>query len=197
MYAVGHLALGYLSGKAASKILNVDLNLPLIFLVSVLPDIDRMIPNLEHRGPLHSIIVFCLLFIPFFTIYRKRSLPYFVALIQHSLIGDYLTGGTQLFWPLTNNWYGSGLTMKVTNPINILAEWILFLFFITIMFKTKDTELLLQRHPTNMILSVPVLTVLLPAFLSFPTYVPLELIVPHLFLSVSSHSPLSWTANQS
>jgi membrane-bound metal-dependent hydrolase YbcI (DUF457 family) len=180
MYAVGHLALGYLSGKAASKILSVDLNLPLIFLISVLPDIDLILLNLEHRGPLHSIIVFCLLFIPIFTIYRKKALPYFVALIQHNLIGDYLTGGTQLFWPLTTNWYGSGLIMKVTNPINILAEWILFLFFITIMFKTKDVWLLLQKHSSNMILVIPVLTVLLPAFLSFPLYVPTELIIPHL-----------------
>jgi hypothetical protein len=57
MYAVGHFALGYLTSKIASKSLNVNINLPLIFLASVLPDIDLLIPGLHHRGPLHSIIV--------------------------------------------------------------------------------------------------------------------------------------------
>ena len=140
MYAVGHLALGYLSGKTASKMLNVSINLPLIFLISVLPDIDLMIPSLHHRGPSHSVVVFCLFFLPIFILLKKRAVPYFVALLQHSLIGDYVTGGNQLLWPVTPNWYGSGLGLKVTSPINILLEWILFLIALIIMFKTKDTR---------------------------------------------------------
>ena len=184
MYAVGHLALGYLSGKASSKILNVNINIPLLFLVSVLPDIDilinRLIPSLEHRGPMHSVIVFCLLFLPSFMFFRKRAIPYFVALIQHILIGDYLTGGTQLLWPVTTNWYGLGLGIEVTSLTNIFIEWVLFLISLTIMFKTKDAWLLFRQHPSNIILSVPVLTVLLPTLLSFPLYVPLELVIPHL-----------------
>ena len=178
MYAVGHLALGYLSGKAASKILNVNVNIPLLFLASVLPDIDLLIPGLEHRGPLHSVIVFCLLFFPIFIFFGKRAIPYFVAPVQHILIGDYLTGGTQLLWPITTNWYGLGI--GVTSLTNIFVEWFLFLTCITIMFKTKDVLLLFQQHPSNMILSIPVLTVLLPTFLSFPLDVPLELVIPHL-----------------
>ena len=180
MYAVGHLALGYLSGKTASKILNVSINLPLIFLISVLPDIDLVIPTLHHRGPSHSIVVFSIFFLPAFILFKKKAVPYFVALLQHSLIGDYIIGDSQLLWPVTPNWYGSGLGLKVTSTTNILIEWILFLIAFIVMFKTKDIRLLLQRHPTNMILSIPTITVLLPAFLSFPLYVPSELIIPHL-----------------
>ena len=178
MYAVGHLALGYLTGKTASKILNVNINIPLIFLMSVLPDIDLLIPGLHHRGPMHSVIVFCLLFLPIFILFKKRAIPYFVALIQHSLIGDYLTGETQILWPITTNWYGLG--MEITSLTNILIEWALFLTSTAILFKTKDAWLLLQRHPSNMILAIPVLTVLLPTLLSFPLYVSLELVIPHL-----------------
>jgi len=178
MYAVGHLALGYLSGKTSSKILNVNVNIPLLFLVSVLPDIDLLIHGLEHRGPLHSVIFFCLLFLPTFILFGKRAIVYFVALIQHILVGDYLTGGVQLLWPITTNWYGLGIA--ITSLTNIFIEWVLFLASITIMFKTKDAWLLFQQHPSNMILSIPVLTVLLPAFLSFPLHVPLGLIIPHL-----------------
>jgi membrane-bound metal-dependent hydrolase YbcI (DUF457 family) len=178
MYAVGHLALGYLTGKTASKILNVNINIPLIFLMSVLPDIDLLIPGLEHRGPMHSVIVFCLLFLPIFILFKKRAIPYFVALIQHSLIGDYLTGETQILWPITTNRYGLG--MEITSLTNILIEWALFLTSTAILFKTKDAWLLLQKHPSNMILAIPVLTVLLPTLLSFPLYVSPELIIPHL-----------------
>jgi hypothetical protein len=178
MYAVGHLALGYLSGKTASKILGLKINIPLLFLASVLPDIDLLIPSLLHRGPLHSVILFSLLFLPIFILFKKRAIPYFVALAQHMLIGDYITGQTQLLWPVTTNWYGLGI--EITSLTNIFIEWVLFLTSTTILFKTKDAWLLLQQHPSNMILVIPVLTVLLPASLSFPLYVSLELIIPHI-----------------
>ena len=178
MYAVGHLALGYLTGKIASKSLKVNINLPLLFLASVFPDIDLLIPGLEHRGPLHSIIVFFLLFLPIFLIYRKRAAPYFVAVIQHLIIGDYLTGGTQILWPASINIYGLGLGIASLN--NIAIEWALFLISITIMFKTKDVLSLFKHHPSNMILSISALTVLLPPIINFPLYVPLVLVIPHL-----------------
>lgn len=178
MYTVGHLALGYLSGKAASKILDVSINIPLLFLASVLPDIDLLIPGLYHRGPLHSVILFCLLFLPIFILFKKIAIPYFVALTQHVLIGDYLIGWTQLLWPITTNWYGLG--MEITSLTNILIEWALFLTSTTILFKTRDAWLLFQQHPSSMILAIPVLTGLLPTLLSFPLYIPPELVIPHL-----------------
>jgi len=178
MYAVGHLALGYLTGKTVSKILNVSANVPLLFFVSVLPDIDLLILGLHHRGPLHSAILFSLLFFPIFILYKKRAIPYFVALTQHILIGDFLTGWTQILWPITTNWYGSG--MKIMNLTNILIEWALFLASTAILFKTRDVWLLFQQHSSNMILTIPVLTVLLPASIRFPTYVSPVLVIPHL-----------------
>jgi len=178
-YAVGHLALGYLSGKVTSKILNVNINIPLLFLASIIPDFDLLIPGLQHRGPTHSIIIFCLLFLPAFILFGKRTTPYFVALTQHILIGDYLTDrGIQLLWPIASDWYGLGVEM--ISLTTIFTESILFFTSIIIMFKTKDAQLLLQRHPWNLTLSIPVLTVLLPTFLSFPLSVPLALIIPHL-----------------
>jgi len=177
-YAVGHLAVGYLCGKVTTKVLNAKLNLPLIFLVSIISDIDLLIPSLIHRGPTHSITLSLLIFLPVFVIHGKEALQYFVGLIQHPLIGDYLTGDTQLLWPLTTKWYGAGVGM--TSQTNILLEWGLFLTFLTLMIKTKDAHTLLQPHPTNLILAIPVFTVLLPTLFSFPLHVPSELIIPHL-----------------
>lgn len=178
MYAVGHLAAGYLTGRAAGKALKVTPNLSLLFLASVVPDIDILIPWLEHRGPTHSLILFIILFIPVLLLSGKKAVPYFIALAQHSLLGDYVTGGAQLLWPLTNHVYGTG--MDITNPTNLLLEWSLFFVSLALLLQTKDLWLLFQRHRSNLLLSTPLFTVLLPAFLSFPTYVPLELLVPHL-----------------
>ena len=180
MYAVGHLALGYLTGKATGKLLNVSVSLPLLFLASVIPDIDLLIPGLQHRGPTHSLIISTLIFIPLVAYYRKKAIPYFIALTQHSLIGDYLTGGgIQLLWPLNStNYYG--LTIEITSLTNITIEWIFFLTAFTILLKTRDARTLLQPHPSNLLLSIPTFTVLLPTILSFPQYVPPTLIIPHL-----------------
>lgn len=179
MYAVGHLALGYLTGRATGKFLNVDVNLPLLFLASVIPDMDLLIPGLEHRGPTHSIILSTLVFIPIFAYYGKNAAPYFAALAQHALIGDYLTGGgIQLLWPLNSFYYG--MPMGITSPFSILLEWFFFLICFVVLFKTRDTWTLLQPHPSNLVLSIPLLTVLLPTFLSLPLHVPLLLVIPHL-----------------
>jgi hypothetical protein len=179
MYAVGHFALGYLTGKLASKSLDVNVNLPLLFLASVFPDIDILIPGLVHRGPLHSVLLFCLLFLPMFVIYKKRAAPYFVAVIQHIIIGDYLIGGDlQLLWPLTTNTYG--FHIGIASLFNIALEWCLFIISMTFIIKTKDILFLFKPHPSNMILAIPVLTVLLPTLISFPLYVPLALLIPHI-----------------
>jgi hypothetical protein len=179
MYAVGHFALGYLTGKVAAKSLDVNINFPLLFLASVFPDIDILIPGLVHRGPLHSVILFCLIFLPIFAIYKKRAAPYFVAVIQHIIIGDYLIGGNiQLLWPLTTNTYG--FHISIVSLTNIALEWSLFLIFMTFMIKTKDIFFLFKHHSSNMILAIPVLTVLLPTVISFPLYVPLALLIPHI-----------------
>jgi membrane-bound metal-dependent hydrolase YbcI (DUF457 family) len=178
VFAVGHLAAGYLIGRVAGDGLKVRPNLSLLFLASVIPDVDLLIPGVEHRGPTHSLIIFILLFIPILLLAGKKGVPYFVALVQHALFGDYVTGGAQLLWPLTTQVYGTGL--DVTSSTNLLLEWGLFLVSMAVLVHTRDLWLLFRRDRTNLLLSTPLLTVLLPAFLRFPTYVPLVLLAPHL-----------------
>jgi hypothetical protein len=189
MYAVGHFALGYLTGKLTAKSLDVNINLPLLSLASVLPDIDILIPGLVHRGPLHSAVLFSLIFLPIFAIYKKRTAPYFIALIQHIIIGDFIIGGNlQLLWPLTTNTYG--FQIGIASLINIIFEWSLFLISMTFMIKTKDILFLFKPHPSNLILAIPLLTVLLPTIISFPIYVPLGLLIPHIFYLILFTIPI-------
>jgi membrane-bound metal-dependent hydrolase YbcI (DUF457 family) len=84
------MAIAYLLGKGSSKALRVKLNIPILLVLSLLPDIDIVYDFLTgtqiHRGPTHSIVVATLAFIPIFILYRKTAIPYFLALISHFLI---------------------------------------------------------------------------------------------------------------
>jgi len=141
------------------------------------------------------VILFCLVFLPIFAIYKKRAAPYFVAVIQHIMIGDYLIGGDlQLLWPLTTNTYG--FHIGIASLTNIALEWSLFLISITFMIKTKDIFFLFKHHSSNMILAIPVLTVLLPTVTSFPLHVPLALLIPHIVYLILLTIPIliDWKA---
>jgi len=183
MFAVGHLSLGYLFAKGSAKLLKQEINLPLLFLLSLIPDIDIIIPGVEHRTITHSVIVSIIVFLPFFMLYKTKAVPYFIALAQHSLVGDFITGGayaegTQLFWPVTSTTYG--LPISVLSSTNIILEWSSFLVAMTVMLKTRDLRKLLKPQKLTLSIFLPTLTVLLPSFLHFPLSVPLELIIPHL-----------------
>ena len=181
---MGHIAFGYLASKASAKLLKANFNIPLVLTLSVIPDIDILFSNqhirlLEHRGPTHSVITALVVFTPFFIIYRKRAVPYFIALVQHSLVGDYIAGGkTQLLWPISAQYFG--LPIDIKSSTNVTIEWIMFLAAMVIMLKTKDLAVFFRRQKSNLILIIPTSTVLLPPLLSIPLYVPIWLIPPHI-----------------
>jgi len=191
-FAVGHMALAYLLGKASAKLLKVNLNIQLILVLSILPDIDILFEPLIaeiHRGPTHSIIVAILMFIPFFVLYRQKAMPYFAALASHSLIGDFLIGGQiQLLWPLSANEFGLhelGFPyINIYNPINIALELMLFAVALIVMLKTRDLFHFFRKNKLNLILVIPIFTVLLPTFVGYPLRVPILLVLPHLFYLV-------------
>jgi membrane-bound metal-dependent hydrolase YbcI (DUF457 family) len=176
------MALAYIIAKPAAKALKTNLNIPLIMVLSVLPDIDLVVPAF-HRGPSHSIVTALIVFLPVFVLYAEKAVPYFLALVSHSLIGDFLIGGrVQLLWPLSQNFYSNNLfNVRITDPANIALELILFAVAIAIMFKTKDLFGFFQAKRSNLILTIPILTVLLPTFAAYPLQVPLLLVAPHLF----------------
>ena len=161
MFAIGHFALGYLFGKASSKIAHVKVNLPLLLVASVLPDIDLLLRFLMHRGPTHSLITLTVVIIPFFVIYRKRVIPYYAALLSHVLIGDFFTGGIELFWPLAQGGFGA-LNFEVTSLPIVIAELSLFCLTVPIMFKLGDLKSILKHSNKNWALIIPLGAVLGP-----------------------------------
>ena len=49
-----------------------EVNLPLVFLFSLIPDVDILIPGVEHRTITHSIITATAIFTPLFIRYRTE-----------------------------------------------------------------------------------------------------------------------------
>jgi membrane-bound metal-dependent hydrolase YbcI (DUF457 family) len=190
-FAVGHFALGYLTGKGSSRYFKVKANLPLLLTASILPDIDLILGFLHHRGPTHSLITITMLMLPFFLVYRKAAVPYFAALLSHSLIGDFFTGGVELFWPLSANWYGA-LNIEVTSFTNVSIELILFIISLALMLRSGDLQTLLRSHNRKMVLFVAFGAVLGPMLQigrGSEHALPTLLIIPSLFyLVVFSYS---------
>jgi hypothetical protein len=184
------MAIAYLLSKGTGRLLKVNFNIPLILVLSLIPDIDIVFEFLLnspiHRGPTHSLITAILVFVPFFWVYRQKAVPYFAALASHSVIGDFIIGGQlQLLWPLSTQEYGLhelGFPyINIYNPVNIALEFILFVIAVVVMFKTRDIFRFFRNSKLNLILTIPIFTVLLPTFASYPLHVPYLLLVPHLF----------------
>jgi membrane-bound metal-dependent hydrolase YbcI (DUF457 family) len=187
MFAIGHFALGYLFGKGSSKALKTKLNMPLLLVVSVIPDIDlileRFSSDFMHRGPTHSIVTFTVIAIPFFIVYRKRAIPYYAALLSHSLIGDFFTGGIELLWPVNLGWYGIE-SISVQSLQNVTTEIMLFAVALVIMFRTQDLHALLKPNKYNLTLIVAFGAVLGPMISvgkSYESYLPWPLWIPSVF----------------
>jgi hypothetical protein len=167
----------------SAKLSKVSFNVPAVLVLSIIPDLDLLIPFLEHRGPTHSVIVMLIVFVPFFVAYHEKAVPYFFALVQHALIGDFIAGGgVQLLWPLTTQSYGTGIAIR--SQMNIGIEWIAFLAAVVIMVKTRDVIKFFQAHKSNLLLLIATFTTLLPTLTSFPLSVPLWLVPPHIFYTI-------------
>jgi len=183
MFAVGHIALGYVTGKIISKATDQSLNIPAIWTVSLLPDIDFFIPGLQHRGLTHSLIIALLIFTPLFIIRHRRTVPYFAALATHSLIGDYITdGGTKLFWPVSSEWVKYERTIMLGSAFETYIELALFTMLIATLILSRDLNRLFNSDRRNSLLFIPLCTVVLPAMFKYPVNIPNALIIPHLIL---------------
>ena len=133
MYLLGHVALGYFAGYIVSRVTGERFSVPLIWVVALSPDVDFFIPFLVHRGSTHSLVVALVLFSIYYALFR-RGVPYFGALVSHSLIGDYFTSyGCKLFWPVLTGWYRSSVAIRYNGHFGMSVEIILFMFMLLFM----------------------------------------------------------------
>ena len=152
MWVLGHIALGYFSAYSVSKFTKERIIIPLVWIVSLLPDLDELIERyIAHRGPSHSIIFVIIMFIPVFLIFR-RGLPYFAALASHILIGDYFVPPTQMFWPLTQSWYGAPSILQLKGTPETGVE--VLLFILMLLFILHRRRLFIDAPGTRLVSSI-------------------------------------------
>ena len=197
MYAVGHIALGHIAAKITNTTTKQNLNIPLIWTLSILPDLDFLIPGIQHRGPTHSIILTLLAFTPLIITKKEKTAPYLAAALTHTLIGDLPTGAVQLLWPLSTKWIQYPIKICMTNPLLVNIELLLFITLIATMIISKDYKNLLNSDGKNALLLIPLITILLPTTYGYPLPVPKTLIIPHItLLGIAALSTLNTLRHQ-
>ena len=197
MFAVGHTALGYLAAKITNRATKQNPNIPIIWTLSVLPDIDFLIPGIQHRGPTHSILLLLIAFTPLIIIKKEKIAPYLAAALTHTLIGDLPTGAVQLLWPLSTKWIGYPMKICMKNPLEANIELLLFIILIATMIISKDYKHLLNPDSKNALLLIPLITTLLPITYGYPLPIPYTLIIPHItLLSIAALSTLNTLKHQ-
>ena len=129
MYPLGHFALAYFTAILSKKYNPTKFNVIILWFFSVLPDFDIFIDELKHRGPTHSIITALFVSSIVLFLYRK-GIPYCIALLSHSVLGDYFTSyGCQLLWPINKNFYRFPYALHI-NSTEMGLELVLFLLML-------------------------------------------------------------------
>lgn len=141
MWFLGHFALGYFASVAVRGYTKERFLLPLVFLASNAPDVDVFFePFIVHRGVTHSVVLALVAVIALY-LFFKGGLPYAAALLTHSLIGDYVTGPTQLFWPFPG-WFGAPWNLYLTGGFQLGVELLLMMVMLLHLYLTpvRDTR---------------------------------------------------------
>jgi len=141
---------GYIIGKSSSSLLRVYSNPYLLLFVAALPDIDLLlgIVGIQHRTWTHSLLVWSVLFTPLFVIYRKRSIPYFIALVQHFLFGDAVVGSwNRPLWPISQ--FNFSLGYSLFSVENVVLEAAGLVIFLSIILATRKGRIHFFMNPNR------------------------------------------------
>jgi len=194
MYETGHMAIGIIFGKLMQRITKTKIDIPLLCLFSILPDIDMFHPfGLKHGGLTHSIVFITLYFLPLTLIFKTSVLPYYIANISHPLIGDTFFLPLRLLLPLSLQRYGYHELIESNSLEHIFIEYSLCIIALFILIKSNDFITLYNPRKENFLLIIPLLSLLL-TFKFLPSSMmplPISIILLHfIFILIFSYSIL-------
>ena len=155
MYAVGHIALGHIVGRIFGRLTGDEANIPLVWSLSVVPDLDLLFRGLDHRGPSHSLVVALAVFAPFLLYKFRKSIVYLAVLTAHTVIGDYFTGEVMMLWPFSHENFVFQYTISMENPLEVYLELAFFVVFLGVFVLKRDYKQLLNSGVESLLLLVP------------------------------------------
>lgn len=196
MFAVGHMSVAYLLTRGLKRFGWPSMSIPLVWVFSLLPDLDLLIPGIIHMGPTHSIMFAFAAFLPLFLYKGKEVVPYFLGYASHTVLGDLITNhGVWFLWPLSRRRFGVFTPYTYRPYFSANLELVLFGLFVLVFIITRDYAGGLYSSDTKVLSLIPFTALLVPLVFGFPIPVPLRLIPPHLVLMVVVLQPLyptSW-----
>jgi membrane-bound metal-dependent hydrolase YbcI (DUF457 family) len=136
---------------------------PAILLLGILPDADLLLGNLGvvHRTFTHSFFLWIIIFLPLFIVFRLKSIPYFVAVVQHFAFGDLLMGKVMIFWPFNASQVGFSIPMP--SLIDVSLEIAGLILALGIIVYSGDLKRLFSVDKTNILMLLPLLALLTSA----------------------------------
>jgi len=142
---------------------NTRLLVPLVLVLGILPDADLFLESIGimHRTVTHSFLFWTVVFIPFFVIFRLKSVPYFVAVIQHFAFGDFIMGKVMLLWPFSSKFYG--LSFGMPSLVDVFLETLGLVLAFGIMMRKGSLKQLLSIDKRNLFMLVPLFAILVSA----------------------------------
>jgi hypothetical protein len=87
-----------------------------------------------------------------------------------------------LLWPFSSAKFGFTF-LSVFSPINIVLEIILFLLAMLVLFRSGDWKVFFTNNTSNLLLIIPICTVLLPTIVGYPFSTPLLVSEPTLAIA--------------
>lgn len=135
--------------------------IPLILLLGIIPDSDLLLDTfgIMHRTVTHSFLLWTLIFIPLFIMFRLKSLPYFVAVVQHFAFGDILMGKVMIFWPFNRSYIGFGFAMPST--FDVAMETAGLLIAAAIIIYSGDLRRTLAVEKRNTLMALPLMAIII------------------------------------
>ena len=161
LFLLGHMVWGYVIGKATSSALHVRVNPYLLLFLGAIPDVDLLLGifGIQHRTWTHSILIWSIIFVPFFIKYRATALPYFVSVIQHIAFGDSIVGRNTPFWPLSD--LNLSLGYNLFSPQNLILEGAGLALFFVIALRSRNERIFLFEKGKGAVLAIlPIVTLL-------------------------------------
>jgi hypothetical protein len=133
---------------------------PAILILGVLPDIDLFLGSfgVVHHTFTHSLFFWSVIFVPFLLVFRRRSIPYFVAVVQHFAFGDFLVGRVMIFWPFSLSYFGLNIAMPSIPDVGLETAGLLLAAVIIIF--NGDLRRLLLVDERNILMLLPLLALL-------------------------------------
>jgi len=155
---------------------------PAVLMLGVMPDVDLLLGGfgVAHHTFTHSLFFWFVLFAPFLAVYRRKSVPYLVAVVQHFAFGDFFVGEVMIFWPFSRSYFGFGTAM--VSVFDVALETAGLLLAAGIMYFNGDLRRLLSVDMRNIPMFLPLLA-LVTSMLFLAVDVPIMPLVAYVLSS--------------